>query len=543
MKFTIKNRLIALGAAGVLTAVAIGLIAMSALGTLGRQATAIAVNGEAVRNHMDADMMHDGMRADVLAALLAADAAGVAEVATVAREHAERFRANLAANTKLALSADIDAALLAATPEMEAYVEKVLAMVDLAARDHPAAMAEMGAFAASFHSLEVVMERLGDAMVASNEAALTNAKQGQRTAMAFMLAALLFAAGALAVAALLLVRSVVRPIVAFESAMLELAQGEGDLTQRMDASGKHEIACMAWAFNQFMDKLQDVISRTRVSMDAVSQASNEMHAASDSISSSAQLQASSLEETAASLEQITGAIRQNAENARLANTLASTARDVAQQGGAVVAQAVTAMDEINASSKRISVIISTIDEIAFQTNLLALNAAVEAARAGEQGRGFAVVASEVRNLAQRAAGAAREIKGLIADSLDKVGNGAALVNRSGQSLAEIVTAVKRVTDVVSEIAAASQEQSNGVEEVNRAVTQMDEVTQSNAAQTEELSATAGHLSDQAREVHKLVSRFKLANGNRASTAPAAASARTAAPRMPAPPAVAEFAEF
>jgi methyl-accepting chemotaxis protein len=541
MRFSIKHRLIALGTVGVAASVIIGLIAMSALGSVGRRADAIAINAEAVRNHMDADMMHDGMRADVLAALFAESEAELSEVSEATREHAERFRVDLAANVKLSLSEDVDAALAAATPEMEAYVEEALRIVELAASDRTAALAEREAFAASFRSLEVVMERMGEAMLASNDAVLAAAKAGQRNATVLVSAALLLAASVLALAALALVRSVVRPIMAFESAMLELAQGEGDLTQRMDVAGKHEIACMARAFNQFMDKLHDVIGRTKVSMDAVSQASNEMHAASDSISASAQVQASSLEETAASLEQITSAIRQNADNARLANTLATNARDVAQQGGAVVAQAVTAMDEINASSKRISVIISTIDEIAFQTNLLALNAAVEAARAGEQGRGFAVVASEVRNLAQRAAGAAREIKGLIADSLDKVGNGAALVNRSGQSLAEIVTAVKRVTDVVSEIAAASQEQSNGVEEVNRAVTQMDEVTQSNAAQTEELSATAAHLSDQAREVHHLVSRFKLVGTGavrpHAAIKPAAATrARVALP-------AAEFAEF
>ncbi|PKP95996.1 MAG: hypothetical protein CVT74_18290, partial [Alphaproteobacteria bacterium HGW-Alphaproteobacteria-13] len=361
-----------------------------------------------------------------------------------------------------------------------------------------------------FRSLEVVMERLGQAIVDSNKSALTDAHTGERVAELTMMALMLVGAVVLVIASLLLVRSIVTPIAAFERAMDELSAGDGDLTQRMDGHERHEIGHMALAFNRFMQKLHDVIVQTRASMDAVAQASKEMHAASDSISDSAQVQASSLEETAASLEQITGTIRQNADNARLANTLAGTARDVAEKGGAVVADAVAAMDEINASSKRISVIISTIDEIAFQTNLLALNAAVEAARAGEQGRGFAVVASEVRNLAQRAAGAAREIKGLIDDSLGKVGNGAALVNRSGQSLAEIVVAVKRVTDVVGEIAAASQEQSIGVEEVNRAVTQMDQVTQSNAAQTEELSATAGQLSDQAREVHLLVGRFKLA---------------------------------
>jgi methyl-accepting chemotaxis protein len=481
-----------------------------AISYVGAHTAEIAVNGEGLRNHMDADMWHEGLRGDVMAALLAADQQALAEVQQATREDAQKFRDDLAANAKLALNAEVDAALAAATPEMEAYIDKAIALVQLAGTDREAAMAEMNAFNDRFRSLEVVMERLGQAIVDSNKSALTDAHTGERVAELTMMALMLVGAVVLVIASLLLVRSIVTPIAAFERAMDELSAGDGDLTQRMDGHERHEIGHMALAFNRFMQKLHDVIVQTRASMDAVAQASKEMHAASDSISDSAQVQASSLEETAASLEQITGTIRQNADNARLANTLAGTARDVAEKGGAVVADAVAAMDEINASSKRISVIISTIDEIAFQTNLLALNAAVEAARAGEQGRGFAVVASEVRNLAQRAAGAAREIKGLIDDSLGKVGNGAALVNRSGQSLAEIVVAVKRVTDVVGEIAAASQEQSIGVEEVNRAVTQMDQVTQSNAAQTEELSATAGQLSDQAREVHLLVGRFKLA---------------------------------
>lgn len=513
MRFSIKHRLIALSASGVLVAIIVGLISEFALSDLGAHASHIAVNAEGLRNHMDADMWHEGLRGDVMAALLAQSPEKLAEVQQATNEDAQKFRDDLAANAKLALTPDVDAALEAATPEMEAYINKALQLVHLAGTDQAAAVTEMEAFEQAFRSLEVVMDRLGRSIVASNEAAMTAAIAGERSAKMTMLIVVLISAAALLFASLLLVRSVTQPILQFEHAMDELGEGEGDLTRRMDGHERHEIGQMALAFNRFMDKLHDVISSTRGSMDAVAQASNEMHAASDSISASAQVQAASLEETAASLEQITATIRQNADNARLANTLASTARDVAEQGGAVVAQAVNAMDEINASSRRIGVITSTIDEIAFQTNLLALNAAVEAARAGEQGRGFAVVASEVRSLAQRAAAAAREIKGLIEDSLNKVGNGATLVHRSGESLAEIVQAVKRVTDVVSEIASASHEQSMGVEEVNRAVTQMDEVTQSNAAQTEELSATAGQLSDQAREVHALVSRFKISGGS------------------------------
>jgi methyl-accepting chemotaxis protein len=211
------------------------------------------------------------------------------------------------------------------------------------------------------------------------------------------------------------------------------------------------------------------------------------------------------------LEEITGTVKQNADNAKQADQLAMGSRDVAERGGQVVDTAVTAMGEINESSKKIADIITTIDEIAFQTNLLALNAAVEAARAGEQGRGFAVVASEVRNLAQRSATAAKEIKTLIQDSVSKVESGSELVTKSGETLGEIVSSVKRVTDIVGEIAAASQEQSSGIDQVNRAVTQMDRVVQTNAAQSQELSSTARSLTAQAEQLQALVARFKLAH--------------------------------
>jgi methyl-accepting chemotaxis protein len=250
--------------------------------------------------------------------------------------------------------------------------------------------------------------------------------------------------------------------------------------------------------------------------DSVASSSHQLAAAAEELSTGAQEQASSLEETASSLEQITGTIQQNADNAQQANQLAVNSREVAEKGGDVVGRAVHGMGEINTSSKKISDIIAAIDEIAFQTNLLALNAAVEAARAGEQGRGFAVVAGEVRNLAQRSAAAAKEIKSLIQDSVSKVDTGTKLVDQSGQTLNEIVTSVKRVTDIVSEIAAASREQASGIEQVNKAVSQMDQVTQGNASQTEELSGTAESLSSQAAQLQQLVAQFNLVKRGRST---------------------------
>jgi methyl-accepting chemotaxis protein len=244
----------------------------------------------------------------------------------------------------------------------------------------------------------------------------------------------------------------------------------------------------------------------------VSSAAQQLTAASEQISSGAQEQASSLEETAASLEEVSSTVKQNADNAHQASQLASSARDSAERGGKVVDSAVTAMVEITRSSKRIADIITTIDEIAFQTNLLALNAAVEAARAGEQGRGFAVVAAEVRTLAQRSGGAAKEIRTLINDALVKVEAGATQINQSGVTLEEIVRGVKRLTDMVSEIAAASSEQSTGLQQINTAVTQVDQVTQANASQTEELSGTSESLSNKASELSNLIRVFQHGRG-------------------------------
>ena len=242
---------------------------------------------------------------------------------------------------------------------------------------------------------------------------------------------------------------------------------------------------------------------------SVAAASDELAIASEQLSSGSQQSASSLEETAASLEQLTTVVRQNADNAVQAHELSSKSRETATEGGQVVTRAIEAMDEINRASRRIADITTTIDEIAFQTNLLALNAAVEAARAGEQGRGFAVVAGEVRNLAQRSATAAKEIKLLIDDSVAKVETGTTLVNHSGKTLSAIVASVEKVSDIVGEIASASREQSSGIDQINRAVAQMDSVTQANAAQVEEMSGTAVSLAEQADQLQALVHQFNL----------------------------------
>jgi methyl-accepting chemotaxis protein len=357
----------------------------------------------------------------------------------------------------------------------------------------------------------------------------------RRTALQAALTVLVALAIAV-VASFTIARRLLRPIRHAAARLRDVASGAADLTKRLDAGSRGEVGTLAESFNTFADKLAAIIASVRAIATSVTGASRDLSGATGRLASGTQEQAASLEETAASLEQITATVKQNAEHAQQASQLAGGSRDAAERGGAVVAAAVTSMEEITRSSRRIADIISVIDEIAFQTNLLALNAAVEAARAGEQGRGFAVVAAEVRNLAQRSAGSAREIKGLIKDSVAKVAEGAEHVSRSGRTLAEIVESAKRVADIVHEIAGACQEQSSGIDQVNRAVAQMDRVTQDNASQTEQLSSTSQALSSQAQEMLELVHRFVLPESADGGAAPPARSdeASSSAARRSAP---------
>ena len=288
------------------------------------------------------------------------------------------------------------------------------------------------------------------------------------------------------------------------------AMSNGDLSERITRDYSGSFGQLKESVNNTADKLTEVIGKIHVSSGTIASAANEIAQGNADLSQRTEEQASSLEETASSMEEMTSTVRHSAENAQEVSELATSAQHTAQRGGDVVSEAVVAMDEINASSKKIADIIGVIDEIAFQTNLLALNAAVEAARAGEQGRGFAVVAGEVRNLAQRSAAAAKEIKELIRDSSQKVEDGAELVNRSGETLQQIVASVEKVSTMMREISDAAQEQTSGIEQVNIAVSHMDEMTQQNAALVEEASAAGEAMADQARNMSTMVEFFKLA---------------------------------
>ncbi|MGE5522242.1 MAG: methyl-accepting chemotaxis protein [Rhodospirillaceae bacterium] len=329
----------------------------------------------------------------------------------------------------------------------------------------------------------------------------------------------------------LLMRSIMRPL--NQAVAVADAVAAGDLTSTVEIRSNDETGRLLHALKNMNEQLSGLVRTVRTSADAISVGSDQISAGNADLSQRTEEQASSLEETASSMEELTSTVKQNADNARQANQLAAGASSVAVKGGEVVGEVVRTMTSINESSKKIVDIIAVIDGIAFQTNILALNAAVEAARAGEQGRGFAVVASEVRSLAQRSAAAAKEIKELITDSVSKVEDGTRLVDEAGRTMDEIVSSVKRVTDIMAEISAASQEQSSGIEQVNQAVTQMDEATQQNAALVEQAAAAAESLQDQAQQLTRAVSVFKVAQ-NQATYAPAAPQAHAGGNVKPIP---------
>jgi methyl-accepting chemotaxis protein len=308
-------------------------------------------------------------------------------------------------------------------------------------------------------------------------------------------------------------RSIVRPI----GRAVQVAEtvAAGDLSARIEVASRDETGQLMQALKNMNASLAKVVGEVRHGTETIATASGQIASGNQDLSSRTEEQASSLQQTAASMEELTSTVKQNADNARQANQLAVSASEVAVRGGSVVGQVVDTMGSINASSRKIVDIIGVIDGIAFQTNILALNAAVEAARAGEQGRGFAVVASEVRNLAQRSAAAAKEIKTLIGDSVDKVEEGSKQVAEAGRTMEEIVDSVKRVTDIMGEITAASQEQTSGIEQINQAITQMDQVTQQNAALVEEAAAAAASLQEQAGSLSQTVGVFRLDAGGMA----------------------------
>jgi methyl-accepting chemotaxis protein len=398
----------------------------------------------------------------------------------------------------------------AAQQQQAAIQDRIVA---LAKQDQAAAIANLNAEETPlWRSIRAELIDMNKKINANVEVTKTQlaASTGSRLRLSLVLAACAIAIGA--GVSSWLTRNIMRQLGGEPNYAVTIATGiaSGDLTADIVVDDEKNTGSMVYAMRTMQHSLARLVDKVRSGTDTITTASSEMAAGNIDLSARTEEQASSLEETAASMEELTSTVQQNAESVRQANELAVRASEIAQKGGDAVSQVVKTMGSINEASTRIADITGVIDGIAFQTNILALNAAVEAARAGEQGRGFAVVASEVRTLAQRSAAAAKEIKSLIADSVERIDAGGKLVNQAGDTMGEVVASVRRVTDIMGEIALAGQEQSSGIAQVNQAVAQMDQVTQQNAALVEEAAAAADAMHAQAQQLSAIVSAFKVA---------------------------------
>jgi methyl-accepting chemotaxis protein len=507
MTFTIKTRLLALTSLTLAMMLVLGATSYRSLSSAGNGMSQLLGSGDILRNHMEADMMHDALRADVLAVLLAGNEAEIREAHASSTEHIGHFRQMIQENRLKASTDDVRSALDQVGPPLEEYIQKGETLIKLAHKNHSEATALLPDFLAAFSELEGRMSAVSDVI---------EKRAAEERNNVFGVIALAKVIGLVTIAVALIVslgaaawniRSITSRLQRASRIADSIAGGE--LGHRIDAGMHDEIGSLFASLRQMDATLVQTVEGVRTDAASVAFAARELVKGSDDLNERTQQQAAALEETAASMEQMTATVKQNADNAREANQLVAEACNSAERGSSVMASAVSAMREINESSSRIANIIGVIDEIAFQTNLLALNAAVEAARAGEQGRGFAVVASEVRNLAQRSAQAAREIKGLITDSTEKVKAGTGHVDASGITLKEIVTNVRKVAEFVSAIAAASHEQATGIDQVNLAVTQMDSTTQQNAALVEESTSASKAMEAQAESLLRQMSFFSV----------------------------------
>ncbi|MRX10713.1 HAMP domain-containing protein [Pseudoduganella sp. FT25W] len=512
MRLTIKQRLLLIN---LLTLVFVGLVGgvgYYAVHVLDASMDAISTNSSAMKDQLQADQAHDALRADVLAARLAAEKNEPAEIKEVRQdttEHIALFRKLIKEMDAAATDAEVHRAMEQVRPDVERYLKSAEEMVELSLSNPPAAQAKFPAFMDTFRVLEKSMAALSD-LIEKNSA--STKEVGDEAVVKSRIHIIGF--GVLAVVVSLVVgqmisRSILRPLdeaVGFASRV-----AHGDLSSQIAVEDEDvtETGRLKRALREMNGSLHGIVSQVRTGTDAIALASGEIAAGNLDLSSRTESQASSLEETASSMEEMTSAVRQNSANAGEANQLASSAAQVATRGGEVMTQVVATMGGINASSQKIVDIIAVIEGIAFQTNILALNAAVEAARAGEQGRGFAVVASEVRSLAHRSDAAAKEVRQLIEASAAQVGEGSALVGQAGGTMEEIVTSIQRVTAIVGEIAAASREQEMGIDQVNQAIGTIDSATQQNAALVEQAAAAAGALQEQAGRLAEAVKVFRL----------------------------------
>jgi methyl-accepting chemotaxis protein len=481
-----------------------------------------ALSTTAMRNHMEADMMHDALRADVLSAALAGLQRKADERAAIEKdlaEHSRTFTNAMQENAALPLSPELLRSIAAIRPQVDAYMKESQALAALAFAHPETLETELPRFLKIFSDLEPRMETLSDQIENETRESTLSAQQAASFAEKLSAALVLTAALCLGVLALLLVVSVLGSLAKVGRAIEHLNDGKADLQQRVpELDG--EFKRVGAALNQFLDNISGVMRRVSGSADAIAAATQQLANGNVDLSARTESQAGSIEETASTMEQLTATVRNNADNASSANGLVTKASDVARRGGGVVVEVVRTMTSIKESSSKIVDIIGVIDSIAFQTNILALNAAVESARAGEQGKGFAIVATEVRNLAQRSAGAAKEIKQLIGDSVARIDAGSLLVDEAGNAMRDIVTSVEEVAAIMNDISTASLEQSTAIAQVHESITELDRITQQNAQMVSDQTDATSTLRQQAEELASTISVFSGAAPVRAGAGPA-----------------------
>jgi methyl-accepting chemotaxis protein len=508
-RITIRTRLFFLGGLGLLAALLTASAGLWGVREVSEGAHEIERAGQALRNHLEGDMMHDALRGDVLASLLAQTDAERKSVLDDVAEHAAKFRELLAANRELQLESPLAQALEAVGPSLDDYIASAESTVALAVKDRDAARASLGDFHEAFEELEGRMEVVSDKIEEFATATASAARRSQTDAQRATAVLGAIAVVGLLFSAWIIGRTISVPLRQLIGSVHEIAQGDGDLTRRLDETGSDELAELCRGFNVFVGKLDQLLGEIRAAATTLQAQVSEVADDAETIAAGVERQRKSLEQTAASLTEITSTLETSADNTAQAGKLVEQTRELAERGDRIALGAADSMRTLDQSSAKIASIVGIIDDIAFQTNLLALNAAVEAARAGEQGRGFAVVASEVRNLAQRSADSAREIKTLIERSVSQVGSSTSQVQDSGAALREIQRAVQGVARTMGEIVTASREQSAGVQQINGAIAQIDGVVQDTASRTQGLTRAAESMSSDAAHLGELVARFRL----------------------------------